>query len=694
MDQENLIKNIKFWNWQAYRDNHTDLNGKSQIFLLKHVLIKGIKENRNIVIDKKNKHKISKKTIKKNFGLLLPKDFYWNEYISLYSDLQYMNENDAKCHYIFHGNYEGRNYKCEIKREVRQLPFIDYNNNYENVLIIDSIFGLGNRLRAIASAYSICIKKNMKLIINWIPDDHCDCLIEDLIVNINEYAEVVSNPINIDSLVDFKIYNYLETERGGEKNEYIDDNVNKIYVKSNCVLNNKDSRLYSNEFLQSLKWSDDINHLINSIPDISNYTGMHIRMEGGAQYTSQTYEKTSNWINKETELLFKYREISHIDNFINQINNILHKNPEQKFFIATDMKSNYEKLINIYGNDKIKILERNNFDRSKEQLYYAVADIILLSRCNQFYGSTWSSFSELITHFQKEEIKKSNVFSNTFKIQNLSKKVNFFNQELKLGNSIVCVSMNRSENILKSLPSWLKINNCHEIVILDYGSKEKLSGILKSHNFNDPKIKIFRVENVYKWHLAKAYNLAIKLSSYKNIYKLDSDDICSSNLIDNYPLNESNIYYHGRWQDARDKNELQIAGKMFFTYDMFVDCNGYNENITTYGWDDCDFNLRLDKIGIQIPININDFNFIEHDDSIRQEKNEQNITPNQHIHINRILCEKNILNWNKKSLHGEFVNDTENSFKLIESSHLTYDFINKDTLNKVFNLVNKDGTKE
>lgn len=57
----------------------------------------------------------------------------------------------------------------------------------------------------------------MKLIINWIPDDHCDCLIEDLIVNIHEYAEVISNPINIDSLTDFKFYNYLETEKGGKK---------------------------------------------------------------------------------------------------------------------------------------------------------------------------------------------------------------------------------------------------------------------------------------------------------------------------------------------------------------------------------------------------------------------------------------------------------------------------------------------
>ena len=312
--------------------------------------------------------------------------------------------------------------------------------------------------------------------------------------------------------------------------------------------------------------------------------------------------------------------------------------------------------------------------------------MILLSRCKQFYGSTWSSFSELVTNFQKKEIKESNVFSNKFKIQKLSKKVNFFNQELKQGNSIVCVSMNRTENILKALPSWLKINNCHEIVILDYGSKEKLSDILKSHNFNNPKLKIFRVENVYKWHLSKAYNLAIKLSNFKNIYKLDSDDICDSNLIDNHPLNESNIYYHGRWQDARDNNELQIAGKMFFTYDMFVDSNGYNENITTYGWDDCDFDQRLNKIGIQRPININDFNFLEHDDSIRI-GNENNYSITQHIHVNRILCEKNILSWSNKYLHTEFVNNTENSFHLKEVYHLTYDLIDKDTLNRVIKLV-------
>lgn len=675
MDKDFFIKNINYWDWEAYRDYYPDLKNKSKQFLIHHVLNHGIKENRNIVIKDKNSKIIE------NLNLLLPNNFNWYEYIYLHDDLQEMNEIDAKIHYIKYGIKEGRKYKYED--EIIKMPSIDYNNNYEKVIIINSIFGLGNRLRSIASAYSISKNKNMKLIINWIPDYHCNCLIEDLIDNIDTYAEVISNPINIDSLKDFKFYNYLETEKGGIKNEYINDKLDKIYVKSNCILNNSYSYLYVDEFLQNLKWNDNVYDLIMSIPEISDYIGIHIRSN-----VNDKPDNVGNFTEEESKLLLKYREISHIDNFINQINKILHKNPEQKFFIATDMKSNYEKLLNIYGGDRIKILKRNLYNRSKAQLYYAIADIILLSKCKNFFGSTWSSFSELVIYFQKDKKKKQNVFSDKFTIQNLSKKVNFFNQELKQGNSIVCVSMNRSEHILKALPSWLKVNNCNEIVILDYGSDVKLLDILKFHNLNDPKVKIFRVENVSKWHLSKAYNLAIKLSSYKNIYKLDSDNICDKNVIDNHPLNKPDIYYHGRWEDATNENELQIAGTMFFTYDMFIDSNGYNENITTYGWDDCDFDLRLNKIGVRKSICINDFQFIEHSDDIRQDKS-SNFSLKQNIQVNRILCEKEILKWNKKFLHSEFVNYKDNLFKLIESFHLTNDFINADILNKVTDLINQ-----
>tara|TARA_Y100000992_G_scaffold60905_1_gene37297 strand:+ start:4866 stop:6983 length:2118 start_codon:yes stop_codon:yes gene_type:complete len=110
MNKNEFIKNIKFWNWEDYRDCHSDLNNKSKHFLLKHALIHGIGENRKIIMNEKINKSIGHKLIEANFDLLLPKDFVWNEYINLHSDLKYMNEKQAKIHYIMNGNYEQRNY--------------------------------------------------------------------------------------------------------------------------------------------------------------------------------------------------------------------------------------------------------------------------------------------------------------------------------------------------------------------------------------------------------------------------------------------------------------------------------------------------------------------------------------------------------------------------------------------------------
>ena len=107
-DKKDFIKHIRFWNWKAYKHSHDDLKNMSQDGLLKHVLTHGIQENRHLIVDKKNTALISKKTIQRNFDLLLPNDFNWNSYLSLNRDLPPNSENDAKCHYILHGNYEER----------------------------------------------------------------------------------------------------------------------------------------------------------------------------------------------------------------------------------------------------------------------------------------------------------------------------------------------------------------------------------------------------------------------------------------------------------------------------------------------------------------------------------------------------------------------------------------------------------
>ena len=140
----------------------------------------------------------------------------------------------------------------------------------------------------------------------------------------------------------------------------------------------------------------------NSISNINEYIGMHIRMEGGEKYQSIEAEREEHLSRNGKENMFKYRELSHIDNFINQINNILHKNPQQKFYIATDMKINYEELIRIYGNDTINCLHRHLFDRSLEQKYYAVARSSEINLSETFTNENWEPrlFESILKEFK------------------------------------------------------------------------------------------------------------------------------------------------------------------------------------------------------------------------------------------------------------------------------------------------------
>ena len=43
-----------------------------------------------------------------------------------------------------------------------------------------------------------------------------------------------------------------------------------------------------------------------------------------------------------------------------------------------------------------------------------------LSGCKQFNGSFWSLFIELVTYFQEDEVRKQNIFCNTFELNSAS----------------------------------------------------------------------------------------------------------------------------------------------------------------------------------------------------------------------------------------------------------------------------------
>ncbi|MDQ2070149.1 galactosyltransferase-related protein [Natronospira bacteriovora] len=285
---------------------------------------------------------------------------------------------------------------AEIAQRLSNVDQHVLNRNGPELLIakpkmyIDAQHGLGNRLRAIASAAAIAKNTDRELVVIWQPDHHCDCRIHD----ITEY----SGPVIEESFVTqaprmgIAVHNYMEIEPGAEKDEPIDlDYDGSIYVRSAYVLNcSETSWGAENEFLRSLIPTPEVQGLIDSVKQ-PNEIGVHVRMEAGEGLDHNSYDSPMNWTKEGHSQLHYWRGMSHYERFMKHISGI---GGAPSIFLAADRPEIYSEFKSAYGG-RVAFLRRDVFDRSRRQIQFAMADAILLSRCNRLLGSTWSSFSEL-----------------------------------------------------------------------------------------------------------------------------------------------------------------------------------------------------------------------------------------------------------------------------------------------------------
>jgi Xyloglucan fucosyltransferase. len=164
-----------------------------------------------------------------------------------------------------------------------------------------------------------------------------------------------------------------------------------IYIISSNVLSNKHTNwLKESELLKKvLKPVPIIETEIKKYGSMRNHVGIHIRM--GQQ--NSLHDSTEGWVEPCKKSWKKWRENSHVSIFIRKVEEILHKTPNQKFFLAADTKHSYDMFLNRFEN--IRYVPRKLFDRSAEQVKYALIDIFLLSQTDYLLGSNWSTFTEI-----------------------------------------------------------------------------------------------------------------------------------------------------------------------------------------------------------------------------------------------------------------------------------------------------------
>ena len=268
-------------------------------------------------------------------------------------------------------------------------------------LFVDAQHGLGNRLRAIASAAGIARATGRELVVVWQPDHHCEARFLDLFRYDGAVIETAFPQVF--ARAGGRLYNYMEIEPGAAKGAAIlaDEPAERrgpqqddVYVRSAYLLVSPHRRPGAERaFLQGLVPSPEVAGLMRSVRR-PNRVAAHVRMASGPAYEHLPWEAPDNWPAQGHAEIAAWRARSDARFFIARLDALIAAGEAETIFLAADLPETYDRFAERYGR-RLAWLPRERFDRSAAQVQHALADALLLGAAERFLGSSWSSFSEL-----------------------------------------------------------------------------------------------------------------------------------------------------------------------------------------------------------------------------------------------------------------------------------------------------------
>ncbi|MCW1933920.1 O-fucosyltransferase family protein [Pararhodobacter zhoushanensis] len=263
-------------------------------------------------------------------------------------------------------------------------------------LFLDAQHGLCNRLRALASGAVIAHNTGRELVTVWHRDEHCRATLHDLLAYDGPVIDGEAGALMRARAA--RVYNYMEIEPGSQFREVLnardwpDDG--DVYVRSAYTLHSPHRTVQAeNRFLRALRPSPEVRALVARV-DHPVDVAAHIRMGTGPEFDHLPYEAPDNWPESRHAELVAWRQKSDVSRFIARLDRMLVIKPDLSVFVAADLAATYAALHQRYG-ARVRFLRRERFDRSAQQMQYALADLILLTAAPHFLASEWSSFSEV-----------------------------------------------------------------------------------------------------------------------------------------------------------------------------------------------------------------------------------------------------------------------------------------------------------
>lgn len=159
--------------------------------------------------------------------------------------------------------------------------------------------------------------------------------------------------------------------------------------------------------------------------------------------------------------------------------------------------------------------------------------------------------------------------------------------------SAIYSCMDREDNLIESLSSWIDIPYITEFIVVDWSSKIPLKNNSKIEFWLDKnRIKLYRVNDEHFFSLSKSYNLGFTKTNNNIVLKLDSDYKNINNNWFNYLVFDEktqlkNYFIVGDWLFSQGLTGFLLVNKTDFMF--------YNENFTGWGYDDTDLYNRIQE---------------------------------------------------------------------------------------------------
>lgn len=184
------------------------------------------------------------------------------------------------------------------------------------------------------------------------------------------------------------------------------------------------------------------------------------------------------------------------------------------------------------------------------------------------------------------------------------------------GLSLVTSAKNRTENLLKALSTWLACPEISEVVIVDWGSDAPVRAAIDAAGFTDQRIRVVRVENEPRWILSYAFNIGFRVARYNRILKADADITLEPDFFAKNRLGPRE-FIAGNWRKAQE-GQAFVNGFFYLHKADVAGVGGFNEYITTYGWDDDDIYDRLETFGARrVDVDLTTVYHLQHSDAER-----------------------------------------------------------------------------